>query len=188
VPALVHEQFDLTLQNEFTIGDGGDFDTVRPTTIEHLRIIDTEGNSLPIDLVGLNTWANIPIKDTVQTFPKYAYYTSSTPLGVLRLSGIPVAGGNKLAMISAKPITDLPALTAEVSFPPGYDRAIRLGLALELAPEYGKDVTAVMAAQYAQARKVLKRINSLSRNRDLEMDPGLTYEARGNDVYSGPGG
>jgi len=86
-----------------------------------------------------------------------------------------VAGGNKLAMISAKPITDLPALTAEVSFPPGYDRAIRLGLALELAPEYGKDVTAVMAAQYAQARKVLKRINSLSRNRDLEMDPGLTY-------------
>lgn len=188
VPALVHEQFDLTLQNEFTIGDGGDFDTVRPTTIEHLRIIDTEGNSLPIDLVGLNTWANIPIKDTVQTFPKYAYYTSSNPLGVLRLSGIPVAGGNKLAMISAKPITDLPALTAEVSFPPGYDRAIRLGLALELAPEYGKDVTAVMAAQYAQARKVLKRINSLSRNRDLEMDPGLTYEAGGYDVYSGPGG
>jgi len=45
-----------------------------------------------------------------------------------------------------------------------------------------------MAAQYAQARKVLKRINSLSRNRDLEMDPGLTYEARGYDVYSGSGG
>lgn len=185
VPALVHEQFTLTEQNSFTIGPGGDFDTVRPTVIEQLNIKTPEGYNAAVEIVGLNTWSDIPIKNNVQSYPRYAYYTSDNPLGILRFSAV-IAAGNELLMVSSKPIQDLPALTAEVEFPPGYERAIRLGLALELAPEYGKQVDRVIAAQYAQARKVLKRTNSTTRLRELQMDPGLTG-SRGYDIYSGPG-
>lgn len=185
VPALVHEQFDLVEQNSFTIGPGGDFDTVRPTVIEKLNIREASGHSVAVEIVGLNTWSDIPIKSNVQSFPRYAYYTSENPLGILRFSAV-TAAGNKLVMVSSKPIQDLPALTAEVEFPPGYERAIRLGLALELAPEYGKQVDQVIAAQYSQARKVLKRTNSTTRLRELQMDGGL-IQPRGYDIYSGPG-
>lgn len=185
VPALVHEQFDLVEQNSFTIGPGGDFDTVRPTLIEKLNIREPSGHQVSVDIVGLNTWSDIPIKSNVQTFPRYAYYTSENPLGILRFSAV-TAAGNQLVMVSSKPIQDLPELTAKVEFPPGYERAIRLGLALELAPEYGKQIDQVIAAQYSQARKVLKRTNSATRLRELQMDPGLS-QPRGYDIYSGPG-
>ena len=185
VPALVHEQFDLTEQNTFTIGPGGDFDTVRPTLIEKLNIREPSGHQVPVEIVGLNTWSDIPIKSNVQSFPLYAYYTSGNPLGTLRFSAV-TAAGNKLVMVSSKPIQDLPELTEEVEFPPGYERAIRLGLALELTPEYGKQVDQVIALQYAQARKILKRTNSATRLRDLQVDPALT-QPRGYDIYSGPG-
>jgi len=185
VPALIHEQFELTEQNTFTIGPGGDFDTVRPTLIEKLNIRESGGHQVPVEIVGLNTWSDIPIKNNVQTFPLYAYYTSGSPLGTLRFSAV-TAAGNKLVMVSSKPIQDLPELTEEVEFPPGYERAIRLGLAMELAPEYGKPFDQVIALQYSQARKILKRTNSSTRLRDLQVDPAL-LQPRGYDIYNGPG-
>jgi len=158
---------------------------VRPTLIEKLNIRESGGHQVPVEIVGLNTWSDIPIKNNVQTFPLYAYYTSGSPLGTLRFSAV-TAAGNKLVMVSSKPIQDLPELTEEVEFPPGYERAIRLGLAMELAPEYGKPFDQVIALQYSQARKILKRTNSSTRLRDLQVDPAL-LQPRGYDIYNGPG-
>lgn len=186
VPALIHEQFDLTEKNGFTIGSGGDFDTVRPTIIYQLHITDGSGTRNQVEVVGLNTWSDIQNRNFVQTYPKYAHYTSSYPLGVLHLSAA-ATEGTKLEMVSAKPIQDLPVLTADVQYPPGYDRAIRLGLALELAPEYGVKVDQVIAIQYAQARKVLKRTNSATRNMDLKVDPALLNQGAYYDINNGLG-
>ncbi len=184
VPALTHETFYLTNQRSYTIGPGGDFDTIRPTTIENARIRDSGGLEQPVTITSVNQWASIRLKDTEVNSPSYLYYEPEFPLGRIEFSALPQAG-DTLKLITTKPITELPALTGQVSFPPGYDRAIRLGLAIELAPEYGKQLDQVIAAQFRQAIMVLKRINSRSRAMTLEVDPGLTLQ-RGYDINHGP--
>jgi hypothetical protein len=184
--ALTHESFQLTSSRTYTIGLGGDFDTVRPTTIEDVRIRDAGGLEEPVEIASLNKWSGIRIKDAVLTYPDYIYYEPTFPLGTLYLSAYPVEN-NYLLMVTTKPLTALPALTVDVDLPPGYLRFIRLGLAVELAPEFGKTIDPVIAATFRQATAVLKRTNSKSRMGTLEVDKGLLQRRRGYDVTQGPG-
>lgn len=184
IPAYVHESFTLTGGREYTIGEGGDFDTVRPTGISHVRVRDAGGLESPVELAPLNLWAELPLKDNVVSFPAYVNYNPDYPLGVLRFSEIPETG-NTLKLVSIKPLADLPALTADLEFPKGYNRAIRLGLHIELAPEYGKDVSNVVAAQFRHALTVLKRTNSKGRSGALKVDAGLVRKG-GYDITHGP--
>ena len=184
VPALTHESFTLSSKRTYTIGPGGDFDTVRPTTIENVRIRDAGNLETPVSIASLNLWANISLKDTVVNTPDYVYYEPEYPLGRLEFSCIPTAGYT-LKLVTTKPITELPALTESVQFPPGYEKAIRLGLAIELAPEYGVDVSQAVAAGYRQALMVLKRTNSKTRMGTVEVDSGLIRE-NGYDINHGP--
>lgn len=185
VNALTHESFTLSSKRTYTIGSGGDFDTVRPTTIENVRIRDPGGLETTVTIASLNIWAGIDLKDTVVNAPNYVYYEPEYPLGRLEFSGIPTTG-DTLKLVTTKPIEELPALTESVQFPPGYDKAIRLGLAIELASEYGVDIPPEIALNFRQAIMVLKRINSKTRIGTIEVDSGLTQQKRGYDINHGP--
>ena len=182
--ALTHESFTLSSQRTYTFGPGGDFDTVRPITIESVRIRDSGGLEEPVEIASLNKWAGIRIKDTVLTYPDYAYYEPTYPLGTFYFSAIPVEN-DAVKIVSTKQLSALPALTVDVDLPPGYKRFIRLGLAVELAPEFGKTIDPVIAATFRQATAVLKRTNSKSRMGTLEVDRGLTQRRR-YDINQGP--
>lgn len=184
VNALTHEEFTLTGQGSYSIGVGGDINTIRPTTIENVRIRDAAGTETPIKMVSMNIWADVSVKNIVEYAPDFVYYEPSYPLGILKFSGIPVTG-DILKLITVKPITDLPALTAETSFPPGYERAIRLGLALELAPEYGRNIDQLIVGEYRQAISSLKRTNARHRTRTLKVDPAM-LRGRSYDINKGP--
>ena len=184
--ALTHESFTLSSQRTYTFGPGGDFDSVRPITIEDVRIRDAGGREEPIEIASLNKWAGIRLKDTVLTYPDYVYYEPTYPLGTFSFSAIPVAN-NTVKIVSTKQLSALPALTVEVDLPPGYSRFIRLGLAVELAPEFGKSIGPEIAATYRHATAILKRTNSKSRMGTLEVDKGLLQGRRGYDVNQGPG-
>lgn len=184
VQAYTHESFELESKRSYTIGDGGDFDTVRPQHLVNVRIKDAAGTERPVTIASLEQWARVPIKDAERIAPVYLYYAPEYPLGRIELSALPEPG-DTLMLVSAKPIEALPSLTEDVEYPPGYDRAIRLGLALELAPEYGKQLDQVLAAQLNNAMTVLKRTNSRARVPSLEVDAGLVRK-RGYDINQGP--
>ncbi len=184
VNALTHESFTLTGSRSYTIGPGGNFDTIRPTTIESARIRDAGGLETPVTIASQNIWTGIHLKDTSEYSPSYLYYEPEYPLGRIEFSALPTPN-DTLKLITTKPITELPALTEQVSFPPGYERAIRLGLAIELAPEYGKQLDQVIAAQYRQSLAVLKRTNSRTRDLTMQVDSGLVLRG-GYDITSGP--
>lgn len=182
IHALTHEAFTLSSQRSYTIGTGGDFNTTRPTTIESARIRDSGGLENPVEIASLNLWAGLPLKNTVENWPAYLYYEPTYPLGKIEFSAIPFAG-DQLRLVTTKPIATL-GLNSVVEFPPGYEKAIRLGLAVELAADYGAEITPVIAANYQQARNVLKRINSVSRMRTMRVDAGL-LPSRGYDINTG---
>lgn len=185
MPAYTSESFELSAQRTYTIGPGGDFDTVRPLSLRSMRVREPGGLETMVRLVSLDQWARMPLKETQQYTPAYAYYENTSPLGVIQFSSH-TTPGNDLFLVSAKPIHDLPWLTCDVTFPPGYDRAIQLGLAIELAPEYGKQVTPTMAALFQQAFAGIKRTNAANRVPTLAVDAGLT-RAPGFDITYGPG-
>lgn len=185
VHVYTHESFTLTGARSYTIGPGGDFDTTRPQHLVNVRVRDAGGLETPITITSLEQWAGTPLKDTERYAPAYVYYIPEMPLGRLEFSANP-QDGDTLKLVSAKPIEALPALTEDMTYPPGYDRAIRLGLATELAPEYGRPVDQVLFTQLMQAMTALKKANSRARVPTLEVDRGLR-RGRRYDIDHGPG-
>ena len=62
-------------------------------------------------------------------------------------------------------------------FPPGYERWLRVGLALELSPEYGKDPSPLLVAMLAESKSALKRTNTVVPL--LGMDPAYSGRSAG---------
>ena len=186
INAYTNEKFIMdAAKRSYSIGPGGDFDTVRPTTIEHANMIDLAGLSVNVDVVGLDIWREIEWKDSQEYTPDYLYYEPSHPVAYIHLSSLPF-DNYQLDLMMLKPIADLPDLTEEMTYPPGYERMLKWGLMMELAPEYGKSVPREAIQAYREAVNNVKHINAVYRQRTLEMDAGLVRPQR-YDITQGPG-
>jgi hypothetical protein len=158
----VREEFTLTAsQQSRTIGVGGNFDTARPIKIEAATIEDQSSTSTPeypLEILTLDQWAAISIKSVQSTLPSRLYYEPEYPLGVLYLWPIPTAA-NKLVLYSLKSLTSFTSLDTDLSFPPGYERALRYNLAIELVAEYGKSVSGEVGTIAVESKANIQRIN-----------------------------
>ncbi|WP_333608815.1 hypothetical protein [Arsukibacterium sp.] len=182
VPAYVRESFILINQRDYTIGPGLDFDTVQPMQVISAYIQDPTGLQRRVTVTTRNQYDAIPIKDVDSNWPAFLYYD---PTGLIRFTSITVPG-DQLVLTMLKPFNqDTVVLDEALEFPDQYARAIRLGLAIELAPEYGKQIDQVIAAQYRQAIAGVKRINAADRALIMEVDAAL-IRTRGYDIHNGP--
>lgn len=181
VPAYSRETFTLLEQRDYTIGPGMEFDTIRPLQVISAYTQDPTGLQKRVHVTTRNQYDAIPIKDVSKNWPNYLYYD---PNGVIRFTSITVPG-DLLVLTSLKPYDKDIDLHESDVFPPEYERAVRLGLAIELAPEYGKRITEVEVAQYRQAINGIKRINAKDRSLVMEVDSAL-IRTRGYDINNGP--
>lgn len=157
----------------YSMGAGGDFDTARPVSIGNalVRIPSAGTNTeLPIKVVTEDEWARIILKETASSIPTYLYMEGSYPLATLYIWPVPSVA-NELVLYSAKPLTKLTSLDSEISMPPGYERALKYNLAVELAPEFGRSVTPEVLGVAVDSKAALKRINS--KPQYLEVDKAL---------------
>lgn len=161
-------------QQTYTMGLGGDFNVVRPAKIELVSIINLQNPSqpmeLPLTILNEAGWSNIPVKNILSSLPMSVWDGGEFPLRNLSYWPIP----NVLvqtAIYSWVPLTSFTSLTTDLTFPPGYAKAIRYNLAVDLAPEYGKTVSEVVAAQAVLAKSVVKSINIPTY--ELVADPAL---------------
>ena len=135
VYARVTEEFTLSSGvASYTMGVGGDFNTVRPIKIieAHTRLATTD---YPMSLVSDTIFQGISYKNTGST-PTYLNFTNQYPLATLNLYPIP-PGGYSIFITSEKELDEY-ALNDVVSLPPGWRRAIIYNLAVELQGEYGQ--------------------------------------------------
>lgn len=87
------------------------------------------------------------------------YLESSSPLARLHVWPVPTHSTSALVLFPWFRLTAVPTLDTLIDFPEGYERALRYGLAAELAPEYGVEVPLTVAAVLAEAKGNIKRIN-----------------------------
>lgn len=122
----------LTGAASYTIGSGGDCDTVRPSSIRGGYVRDSDNHDYPFSLIDESQYRAIVVKSLGGT-TTMGWYNPEYPLGVIYVW--PLSTGT-LYLDSLKALTDPSALTTSVTFPPEYDEAIIYNLAIRLAPDF----------------------------------------------------
>lgn len=161
VHAVTREEFTLTPSTgAYTMGSGGTLNTTRPFRIERacLEVQDADPYEIPMTELTVDQWAEVALKSLQSDIPTSIYVEGTFPLMTINLWPVPSAA-EKLVLYSLKPLTQFAGLTTAVSLPPGYAKALKYGLALELAPEYGRDPSALVIEGAAEAKGNIKRAN-----------------------------
>ena len=126
------ESFAVTGASPYTWGTGGTFNSARPTSIRGAYIQDSyEFSIVDEKTFRINSGSG-----------HFLWYSPEYPLAKVHLN--PDISGT-IYINSLKPLTDPSALTSTVAFPPEYDEAIKYGLAVRLAAEYGRPITPEVA-------------------------------------------
>ena len=141
----------------------GDFPIARPLRVTNAYTrLTTSGQSnidQPCDIWTLDQYSGIGLKTQPGPWPKVLFYNPGFPYSTITVWPVP-NGAAELHMWTDAIIADFATLTDTVSLPQGYSRAIKLSLALELAPEYGKQPPALLGAQAKKAKDALRALNA----------------------------
>lgn len=174
VHALRTESLTITGAASYTVGDGGDLDTVRPVKIEAAFWRSGE-TDYPLAIANAVTWSQVGNKSLQADVPEWLYYEPAYPLGVVYLSSIPSSG--TLHLVVWTPISEVGAFD-EFSFPPGYRDAITYQLAMRLCQEYGRAVTRELAGLGKAAKDDIKRVNFRAPIMQTGLGSGRPYDIR----------
>lgn len=139
-----------------TIGEAGNYDTVRPVKIE-TAFLRSGTTDYPLEIRTMGEYDAIPDKTSTGT-PDSLFYSADFPLGILYFYPVP-SETYTLYLRHEEQLEYFSSLTEEVFLPPGYRRAIEYNLALEIAPEFGVEVPLMVAAMAATSKGNIKRAN-----------------------------
>ena len=144
-----------------TIGTGGNFNTSRPVVIDKAFVI-VGGVEYEVEAIEADRWSEISDK-TFRGIPTTLYYEPEFPLGKVHLYPVPdQAYGLALWCWDSLPTYTMANLSQQLVLPPGYARMYRYNLALELAPEYGKDPSVAVVNNAIESKAAVKRANHVA--------------------------
>lgn len=154
----VSETFNLVpLQSTYTIGAGANFNTSRPVRINSMYVT-YQGVSYPVEAINQDEYDSLTLKSMRQTLPAMFLYRNTDPAGTLTLWPAPDQA-LPLTISADRVLTEITSLAATLAFPPGYAKAIRSNLALELSPEYGREPTSGLVKMARESLAEVKRAN-----------------------------
>lgn len=121
-------------QQAYSVGSGADFDGARPITL-HSAFVTRGGIDYPIAVLTQAEWNDILQKSTESQLPEAVYYEPTFPDGTLRFWPVPIDALTVTLAIDMQ-LAAVADINDDLSFPPGYERALLYALAVDLAPEY----------------------------------------------------
>jgi hypothetical protein len=149
-----------------TLGPSGDFlyplstEGGDPLATENDDVLVPNGNvSFGIKFLNQLQYNNIAVKTVTSTFPQVMWVNMTYPDITLAVYPVP-SRTLEFHFVSVAPLTAAAGLETDLLFPPGYLRAFRYNLALELAPEFNVDPAADVRRIAMVSKRTLKRINN----------------------------
>jgi len=134
-------------QQTYSLGNQGnneDFLLSRPARLERVSIMYSASQQtpveLPMDMYDDVQWQGIANKSTPSLLPQVCYVEENFPDMNLSFWPVPTQA-NPVVLYPWALLNLFPDLTSQFSFPPGYARAIRYNLAVDLAAEFPCDMT-----------------------------------------------
>lgn len=189
MPATERVTFSLTAgQADYRIGPASAspapdwvWDPV-PQYIEGVSLVltsTTPHTELAMGELTEQAYESIKQKTLATILPTSWYYQALQPCGVFWLWPVPTTAANTIAVYLPVVLQQFATLSTEYTLAPGYTRAIRYNLAVELAPEFGRQLDPLILRTASDALAAVKRINVPMI--DLTMDGGIT---RGRALYN----
>lgn len=166
-----------------TIGIGGDFNVLRPDTIDAAYFVNlNQQGNLPVSynlqvLRSHEDYAKIALK-TLNSWPMYVFYDTSTyPLGNIYVNPIPQAGLYEIHLLVKTPLPQPVDQATQMSLPPEYNQAIIYNLAALLCTSYGLPVPADLRAMASNSLNRIRIANTqiphLKMPRELTGNKGI---------------
>lgn len=181
IPIIQRERFDLVanqggISNPYTIGNGGDFDTERPSnqnSIVAANLILTASSPevrVPLGIYTDQAYDANQIPDQSNSQPTGLYYnpTYQANLGSIYLWPVPNVATNDLELFLQKSIAQFGDLTTVYYLPESAQDAITYQLALRMQGTWGKKLIPEDVRLAAETLGVYKRSNA--KMSDLQND------------------
>ena len=157
-------------QASYTLGWGGEWHLTRPVWIDRVSVIPENsgaGNTGPMEIslgppLDIGEFQRITIKTAQSSYPQYVYWDRGWANGLSNVQVYPVPTSSNAAIVLYTPvaITAFPDMATKYTFPPGYARALRFNLAIELASEYGISPAEETKRNAQQSLANIKRANN----------------------------
>jgi hypothetical protein len=157
----ITETVALTTAQSYTWGTGSTWNTARPLRLLAATSI-YQGVSRPVDIISYAEWEGLPERAVSGNVVQKLYLDNAYPAATAYLWPKPTSASTSLELVSMKPLTGFTALTDSVDFAPGYERALRFALAVDLAPEYGHPITSEMLKLADDAKTAILRLNVMN--------------------------
>ncbi len=172
-------------QQDYTLGTGGDFDMPRPAQIDAMSsiLLNDPANpvEVPIPILTVEQWqTQLPVKNVDGTFPIQVYDDGGFPLRKLSFWPIPTQQPSSARIYSWQGLDQPATLATVISFPPGYRKAFRFNLAVDLAGEFAQPVPPEVADQARKSLAAVKTLNAPDLNLQSDLMPwpaGYNYRA-----------
>ena len=103
---------------------------------------------------------NLPVKEVSGNFPHVCYDDGGMPLRTLSFWPIPQVEQNNVRIYSWQSLVWPATLRTLLNFPPGYARAFRFNLAVELGAEFGIQVPPTVAQIAVNSLAQIKTMNA----------------------------
>jgi hypothetical protein len=156
----------VTATQSYTIGSSGVFNSTRPVKIERASILIANAGgsgkiSQPLDLIDEKQWSDIVERGASGVIPRVLYADMAFPLATLYLWPVPTFTGTapQLELWTWSQLQSFADLTTAYTFPPGYDRALKFNLAVEVAPQFGIVPTPQVQQIAADSKAALRMLN-----------------------------
>lgn len=114
---------------------------------------------MPVDIMNIQQWGGITLKPLQSDYVQRVYFEGTAPLEYINVYPVP-SSQKALVLYSKKPIAQFASVNDVIELPAGYLRAIKYNLAVEIAPEYGRELSARIDKIAIDALAAIKRTNS----------------------------
>jgi hypothetical protein len=157
VNAISRETLSISSSSaSYTVGSGGDLDTTWPTKITSAFIRENDSD-YPLGTFSSEDYAYTGRKADSQR-PGALYYERTYPLGTFFFWPTPDKSYTVHLWMN-KPFTTYTVNSSSLGLPPEYEAAIIWNLAIEIAPEYEKEPSAIVIGRAERTLRTLKNMN-----------------------------
>lgn len=148
-------------QRSQTLGPTGDFIGNRPVQLDDSTFFRDAGTnvSFGIKIINQQQYDGIAVKTVTSTYPQVIWLNMDIPNIQMYVYPVPTRD-LEWHFISVDELVQPATLATALLVPPGYLRAFRFNLAVEIATEFGIDPPANVARIAMSSKRTLKRINN----------------------------
>lgn len=142
-----------------TLGPSGDFVGNRPVQVDDSTYFKTQNLSYPLILINEEQYNGIAQKNVTSTYPQVMWVNYDMPNITMKIYPMPTST-LEMHIVSVKVLEQATSLSETLIIPPGYLRAFRYNLGVEIASEFGIDAPPRVVKIADVSKKNIKRINN----------------------------